>query len=133
MPTPGRTPRKTTPGSIRHRRGRTDVGTPMKDLLLQLASRPVRQDPELEALRQEIDTLDQRILDLVAARVRVVLRVGELKRRVGLPVYDPDRERRMLERLEQASAPPLDRSTVRRIFERLIDESRRIEQNRFDR
>ncbi|MBN2197285.1 MAG: chorismate mutase [Polyangiaceae bacterium] len=93
----------------------------------------MRQDPELEALRQEIDTLDQRILDLVAARVRVVLRVGELKRRVGLPVYDPDRERRMLERLEQASAPPLDRSTVRRIFERLIDESRRIEQNRFDR
>jgi chorismate mutase len=91
------------------------------------------KDPELDALRQEIDAVDQQILDLIAARVRVVLRVGELKRRVGLPVYDPGRERMMLERLEDLATPPLDRSTVRRIFERLIDESRRLEQNHFDR
>ena len=90
-------------------------------------------DPELEALRAEIDAIDQEILDRVAARVRVVLRVGELKRRLGLPVYDPDRERAMLERLAKRASPPLDLATIRRIFERLIDESRRLEQNHFDR
>jgi chorismate mutase len=93
----------------------------------------VLQDPELEALRREIDDIDERILELVSARVRIVLRVGELKRRVGLPVYDPDRERAMLDRLAQRASPPLDLSTVRRVFERLIDESRRLEQNHFDR
>jgi chorismate mutase len=93
----------------------------------------VLQDPELEALRREIDDIDERILELVAARVRIVLRVGELKRRVGLPVYDPERERAMLDRLAQRASPPLDLSTVRRVFERLIDESRRLEQNHFDR
>lgn len=83
---------------------------------------------ELDVLRQEIDSIDERILELVAARVRVVLRVGELKRRHNLPIYDPERERRMLERLGQRASHPLDGPTVRRIFERLVDESRRIEQ-----
>ncbi len=84
--------------------------------------------PDLEALRREIDAIDAKILQLIAARVRVVLRVGDLKRTLGATVYDPDREREMLERLGDHVEPPLDRDTVRRIFERLIDESRRIEQ-----
>lgn len=85
-------------------------------------------DPRLEALRTAIDEIDRRILDLVAERVRVVLSVGDYKREHELPVYDPERERSMIERLGRAAPKPLDEETVRRIFERLIDESRRIEQ-----
>jgi len=88
----------------------------------------VSVNPELEALRREIDAIDAKILQLVATRVRVVLRVGELKRTLGASVYDPEREREMLERLSNQVDPPLDPATVKRIFERLIDESRRIEQ-----
>jgi len=90
---------------------------------------PVKPDPELEALRQAIDEIDARILELVAARVRVVLSVGDYKRKRGLSVYDPERERGLLDRLCNAAPAPLDRETVRRIFERLVDESRRIEQH----
>jgi chorismate mutase len=89
----------------------------------------VKPDPELEALRQAIDAIDSQILELVAARVRVVLSVGEYKRKRGLAVYDPERERGLLDRLCEAARPPLDRETVRRIFERLVDESRRLEQH----
>lgn len=88
----------------------------------------VTENSELEALRREIDAIDAQILALVTARVRVVLRVGDVKRAIDAPVYDPERERAMIERLSDRAEPPLDRSTVRRIFERLIDESRRIEQ-----
>ncbi len=84
--------------------------------------------PELEALRQQIDALDRQLLDLVAERVRLVLAVGDVKRARGLPVYDPDRERRLLERLTADPPPPLDPDTIRRVFERIIDESRRLEQ-----
>jgi chorismate mutase-like protein len=84
-------------------------------------------DRELEALRRQIDAIDERILGLVAERVRLVLRVGELKRSSGTAVYDPERERRVLERLARRAVPPLDRETVQRVFERLIDESRRLE------
>ncbi|HEX3773466.1 MAG TPA: chorismate mutase [Polyangiaceae bacterium] len=84
---------------------------------------------ELEELRRSIDDLDGRILDLVAERVRVVLAVGQYKRKNKIAVYDPERERRMLDRLCAQAKHPLDAETVRRIFERLIDESRRIEQH----
>ena len=90
---------------------------------------PVKPDPELEALRQAIDEIDARILELVAARVRIVLSVGDYKRKRGMAVYDPERERGLLDRLCNAAPAPLDRETVRRIFERLVDESRRIEQH----
>ncbi len=85
--------------------------------------------PELEALRRSIDDLDGRILELVAERVKVVLAVGQFKRDHKIAVYDPDRERNMLDRLCSQAPAPLDADTVRRIFERLIDESRRIEQH----
>jgi chorismate mutase len=85
-------------------------------------------DPALEALRREIDAIDDRILELVAERVRKVLAVGEHKRARGLPIYDPERERRLLDRLGAAAPHPLDHHTVRRVFERLVDESRTIEQ-----
>ncbi len=89
----------------------------------------VKPAPELEALRKSIDELDGRILELVAERVKVVLAVGQFKRENNLAVYDPDRERNMLDRLCSRAPEPLDGDTVRRIFERLIDESRRIEQH----
>jgi chorismate mutase len=89
----------------------------------------VKPAPELESLRRSIDDLDGRILELVAERVRVVLAVGQYKRRNNIAVYDPERERKMLDRLCSQAKHPLDAETVRRIFERLIDESRRIEQH----
>lgn len=84
--------------------------------------------PELEQLRAEIDRIDQQILALVAERVRVVLKVGDIKREHDLRVYDPERERRLIQRLSELAPAPLDTTTVQRIFERLIDESRRLEQ-----
>ena len=47
-------------------------------------------------------------------------------------VYDPVRERQLLDRLSKAAEPPLDGETIRRVFERLVDESRRIEQHHVD-
>lgn len=84
---------------------------------------------DLETLRLGIDAVDQQILKLLHERVRLVLAVGEYKRQRGREVYDPERERAVLQRLCSAAEPPLDPDTIRRIFERLIDECRRIEQH----
>jgi chorismate mutase len=85
--------------------------------------------PELEVLRRAIDEVDGQLLALLSERVRLVLLVGDYKRKNGLAIYDPERERSLLERLSGAARPPLDEDTVRRVFERLVDESRRIEQH----
>jgi chorismate mutase len=89
---------------------------------------PPVTSPDLEALRRSIDSVDQQILTLLHDRVRLVMQVGEYKRERGIPVYDPARERALLDRLCKAAEPPLDAETIRRIFERLVDESRRLEQ-----
>ncbi len=86
-------------------------------------------DDPLEALRADIDAIDNRLLELLAERVQKVLAVGDVKRERGLLVYDPDRERRVIERLAAAAPAPLRGDMVRRVFERVIDESRRAEQH----
>ena len=83
----------------------------------------------LAELRAEIDSLDGQILELVAKRVRAALAIGEIKRRLGRPIYDPEREREILQRLAARAPEPLSPETVKRIFERLIDESRWAEQH----
>jgi chorismate mutase len=83
---------------------------------------------DLETLRRAIDAVDTQLVELIHERVRLVLEVGAYKSNHGLAIYDPERERRMLERLTGLAQPPLEPDTVRRIFERLIDESRRLEQ-----
>ena len=87
-------------------------------------------EPDLDELRRAIDAVDTRLLELIQERVRLVLAVGAYKVRNGLAIYDPERERRMLERLTALAQPPLEPDTIRRIFERLIDESRNLEQKK---
>ncbi|MDF3067439.1 MAG: chorismate mutase [Polyangiaceae bacterium] len=84
---------------------------------------------DLDSLRRDIDAVDQQILKLLHDRVRLVLQVGDYKRERGIPVYDPARERALLDRLGKSAELPLDQDAVRRIFERLVDEFRRIEQH----
>lgn len=85
-------------------------------------------ESDLTGLRKAIDAVDSRLLELMAERIRLVLEVGAYKARHDIPVYDPERERQLLERLTSQAPAPLEPDTVRRIFERLIDESRRLEQ-----
>src|SRR5260221_336263 len=50
----------------------------------------------LEACRQQIDSLDQRIVELVQQRARVVEEVGDIKREARLPVTVPSREQQVI-------------------------------------
>lgn len=84
-------------------------------------------DP-LAELRRAIDTIDRDILRLFTERARLVIAVGDVKRAIGRGVYDPARERAILDALAALAESPVDGDTVRRVFERVIDESRRIEQ-----
>ena len=85
--------------------------------------------PELETLRAAIDAVDAEILSLVAKRIGLVLQIADYKRDRALPVYDPARERSVIDRLIGLAPSSLDAQLVRRVFERIIDESRRIEQH----
>ncbi len=81
----------------------------------------------VERLRRRIDEIDVEIVRLLNERARCAVEIGEAKRASGRTVYDPEREREILERVLHMSASSLDPGALRRIFERILDESRRLE------
>lgn len=81
----------------------------------------------IEDWRDEIDRLDEQLVKLLNARSQCAIELGRIKRELGLAIYSPDREREVIAHVTGISPGPLDRDAVRRLFERIIDESRSIE------
>lgn len=81
----------------------------------------------IETARDEIDRIDQEIVRLLSERAERVRVIGDAKHRMGVPVYQPDREEKVFEKVISANNGPLDDGAIRRLFERIIDEARRLE------
>lgn len=89
--------------------------------------RAVRGEAEIDEWRRRIDLIDEHLMRLLNSRSACAVEIGRLKRALGLPVYSPEREAWILERVMRENPGPLDPVAVRRVFERIIDESRRLE------
>jgi chorismate mutase-like protein len=82
----------------------------------------------LEDLRRDIDRVDEVLVRLLNERARCVCEVGRLKKVQGVEVYQPDREKEVLDHVRSiAKEGPLGAEAVARLFERIIDEARRLE------
>lgn len=86
---------------------------------------PVMSD--LDSLRRRIDELDEAIVRLLNARSAGALEIGALKRALRLPIYQPEREEEVLRHVRAVNRGPLDEVAIGRLFERIIDEARRLE------
>tara|TARA_Y100001956_G_C4129236_1_gene192448 strand:+ start:9000 stop:10127 length:1128 start_codon:yes stop_codon:yes gene_type:complete len=79
---------------------------------------------ELNELRDQIDAVDKQILDLLAQRLSLVEKVGEVKSEHGLPIYAPDREAAMLaSRREEAEKKGVPPQLIEDILRRTMRES----------
>ena len=81
----------------------------------------------IAAARVEIDRVDSELVRLLNERAEHVRRIGNAKHQLGMPVYQPEREEEVFERIVGANPGPLDDGAIRRLFERIIDEARRLE------
>lgn len=77
--------------------------------------------------RTQIDSIDDELLRLLNRRAELAIKVGESKLSAGLSLSDQVRERDVLDRLCQSNTGPLDEAAVRKLFRRIICESRRVE------
>ncbi len=78
-------------------------------------------------LRLRIDALDRDLVRLLNERSECAVEIGRLKGQAGLPIHDPEREHEILHQIAQSSAGPLEAEALARLFERILDESRRLE------
>lgn len=91
-------------------------------------SRRERERPtDIDALRERIDALDEQLVELLNERASCAVAIGEMKQALGLAIYQPQRERDVLDHVERVNGGPLDAAAIRRLFERIIDEARRLE------
>ncbi len=77
--------------------------------------------------RRRIDELDRKLVELLNERSRCALEIGRLKQAAHQRLYQPDREREVLENAERSNPGPLSDRAIRRLFERILDEARSVE------
>ena len=84
--------------------------------------------PTLDDFRNDIDRVDEVLVRLLNERARVACEIGRLKKAQGIAVYQPDREKEVLAHVRSIAVEgPLGPDAIARLFERIIDEARRLE------
>ncbi|MCU4744405.1 chorismate mutase [Halobacteria archaeon AArc-m2/3/4] len=85
-------------------------------------------ETDLDALREEIQEIDQDIVELIARRTYVADTIAQVKAEENLPTTDEQQEERVMERAgENADRFDVDANLVKAIF-RLLIELNKVEQ-----
>jgi len=78
--------------------------------------------------RRKIDELDRKLVELLSQRAQAAHEIGKLKRNVGMPIYEPDREQSVFDNVRKVNQGPLPDRDLLRIYERIMDIMRQIQQ-----
>jgi chorismate mutase/prephenate dehydratase len=84
----------------------------------------------LNELRKEIDKIDEELLTLLNRRMEIVRKVGEFKNSSNAPIYRPEREKEIIDRLTKLSESQnglLKREDIEAIFLEIFSTSRNLE------
>jgi chorismate mutase len=85
---------------------------------------------KLADCRRQIDQLDLKMVELLNERTEIVHEIGRIKRQFSLPIYEPKREDQVFQNVTSHNPGPLPGEALKRIFERIIDEMRTIQQKK---
>ncbi|MEZ0237929.1 MAG: prephenate dehydratase [Methylophilaceae bacterium] len=80
---------------------------------------------ELKKCREQIDSIDEQLLQLVSRRAQLAHTIGNLKN--GGPIYRPEREAQVLRRLLDQNPGPLSGEAVTAIFRTVMSNCRALE------
>lgn len=87
----------------------------------------IESDKELTNLREELDRIDDEIALLLIKRLEKSYLIGKIKKSISINTYTPEREREILSRIADSVEDQNIKIHLKRIFERIIDESRAIQ------
>ena len=82
---------------------------------------------EIAEWRSKIDEMDEQIVELINKRAEAAKAIGDLKRKAGMPVYEPQRERDVFEHVKRVNPGPLADAELIHVYERIIDVMRTLQ------
>ncbi len=82
---------------------------------------------DIECWRKKIDEIDLKLVELLNQRSQCAIAIGKIKKKLNIDIYDPRREERVIEGVRKVSKGPLHKEAVQRLFECIVDESRRAQ------
>ena len=82
---------------------------------------------ELSNLRKQIDSLDLEIVTKIQERAKIASTIGELKKAKGEPIYRPDREKEVYEKIKKLNKGPLPDTALTSIYRELMSATIAIE------
>ena len=75
----------------------------------------------IDMLRQRIDEIDEKILLLLKERIEIAKKLGEEKRKQGIPLRDHERENEKYQQItEKALKLKLNPDEVKKIYQNII-------------
>jgi len=82
---------------------------------------------KIQELRKKIDELDDKIIDLLNQRAKIVIEVGDIKKAEKLDFHSPNREREILERLTSRNRGPFPQDTLKAVYREILSSSLSLE------
>ncbi len=84
-------------------------------------------DHDLKTLRDQIDEIDLKILNLINQRLKIGKKVGKVKKETGSRILDRARERSVIEKLSKINKGPADKQLLKYFFNVIITATRDIQ------
>lgn len=85
------------------------------------------EPPSLDDLRRQIDSLDSKIVDLLNERAGFVVQIGKIKQLTNVPIYAPDREKAVMEKVRRLNRGPLQDRCLEAVYRELMSGSFALE------
>jgi len=84
---------------------------------------------QLEKLRDQLDEINLKLLELINERGRLAKEIGQVKLKSGVNRFDPVRERKMLDLIAENNDGPFETSTVQHLFKQIFKASLELQED----
>lgn len=88
----------------------------------------MKMSKDINEIRQKIEEIDEKIIQLLSARLELIPDLVSIKKSRGIPIFQPEREVELFEKLDQlAQEYGLDPEFIHDVFARIITEMKDLQ------
>ena len=84
---------------------------------------------EIAKWRKRIDEIDEQLVRLLNERAAYAIEIGKVKHEKGMEICNPEREKKVIDHICQQNIGPLDNTTIKKLFECIIEECKSSQKN----